>query len=133
MPTLPDPVRDVFLKAEYGRSSRKLDSANIDRPYQDSSCNPGLRIVGYVTDSGGTHPEVAKLIKIINWPEPMDATGARAFIGICVYYKIWIEGFAILAEPIYRLLKKDVVGRRTWEAAHEKVVRGRSKARHQFQ
>ena len=71
-------------------------------------CMPGLKIVGYVTDSEGRHPDVAKVIKIIDWPEPTDATNARAFIGLCVYYRIWVEGFAIVAEPIYRLLKKDV-------------------------
>jgi hypothetical protein len=31
------------------------------------------------------------------------------FIGMCVYYQIWIECFAIIAAPLFLLLKKDVV------------------------
>ena len=70
-------------------------------------CMAGLKIVGFVTDSDGRHPDTAKVIKILEWPICTDASSARAFIGVCVYYRIWILDFAIVAEPIYRLLKKD--------------------------
>ena len=29
-----------------------------------------------------------------------------AFLGCCVYYRIWVRDFAIVAKPLYNLLKK---------------------------
>lgn len=44
----------------------------------------------------------------MDWPAPQDISEARALIGVCVYYRIWIEHFALLAAPIYQLFKKNV-------------------------
>jgi hypothetical protein len=33
----------------------------------------------------------------------------RAFIGLVGYYRIWIKGFAIIAYPLYNLIKKDAL------------------------
>src|SRR5262249_49007883 len=71
-------------------------------------CIAGIRVVGYVCDADGRHPDWAKVEKILMWPDPRDTTEARAFVGICVYYRIWIPIFAIVAEPIFRLFKKRV-------------------------
>lgn len=68
--------------------------ANIERAgciisdLKSQFCMPELKIVGYVTDSEWRHPNVAKVLKVIDWPESMNATSARAFIGLCVYYRI---------------------------------------------
>ena len=69
-------------------------------------CLPGLKIVGYVTDSEGRHPETTKVKKILEWKPCESVTDARAFIGVCVYYRIWIKDFSRIASPIYALMKK---------------------------
>ena len=71
-------------------------------------CMRSLKVVGFVCDINGRHLDAAKVIKIVDWPDLVDTTGARAFLGVCVYYRIWVEGFAKIAEPIYRVLKKGV-------------------------
>lgn len=71
-------------------------------------CMAGLKIVGFVCDVNGRHPDHEKVIKIVMWPDCRNVTEARAFMGICVYYRIWIEGFSIIAQPIFFLFKKDV-------------------------
>ena len=71
-------------------------------------CQTGIKIVGYVCDSNGRSPEAAKVIKIVEWPSCSNATEARAFLGVCVYYRVWIWHFAQAAAPIYRLLKPTV-------------------------
>ena len=68
----------------------------------------GLKIMDYMCDANGKYPDVAKVIKILDWPDLVDPTGAQAFLGVCVYYQIWIFCFAIIAESIYRILKKRV-------------------------
>ena len=32
----------------------------------------------------------------------------RAFLVCCVYYRIWVRNFAIIAKPQYELLKKNI-------------------------
>jgi hypothetical protein len=76
-------------------------------------CMAGLRIVGYVCDAEGRHPDSAKILKILEWTRCDDLTEARAFLGICGYYRIWIEFYSLIAEPIYWLFRKGYVFR--WE------------------
>lgn len=40
-------------------------------------------------------------------PDIFNITEARAFMGVCVYYRIWINYHAINAGPIYQLFKKN--------------------------
>lgn len=70
-------------------------------------CAGGIKIVGYVCDHDGRRPDSAKVEAIVRWPPLRSQTHVRAFLGICVYYRIWIENFALIADPLYRLLKKD--------------------------
>ncbi|KAB2109261.1 hypothetical protein AG0111_0g2620 [Alternaria gaisen] len=48
-----------------------------------------------------------KIEKIINWPDCKNAKDVRMFIGICVYYRVWVLGFAIIAAPLFKLLRKN--------------------------
>ncbi len=68
----------------------------------------GLKIVGFICDSDGWHPDTAKVLKIINWPECQNIRKARAFMGVCVYYRIWIHHFSFIASPIHNLFRKNV-------------------------
>jgi len=45
-------------------------------------------------------------------PNPIDVHTLRSFIGLCNYYKIYVQDFSIIAHPLYALLKKDVAW--TW-------------------
>ena len=72
-------------------------------------CMPGVKIVGYVCDSDGRHPDSAKIIKILDWPACENPTEVKSFLGVCVYYRIWILDFAVIAEPLYVLTKKGEV------------------------
>jgi len=65
-----------------------------------------IKIVAYVCGIDGRTPEEAKITKIIGWPACTDLTDVRAFLGICVYYRIWIKDFSIIAEPLFKLGRK---------------------------
>lgn len=71
-------------------------------------CQASIKIVGYICDADGHHPDISNVLKILDWPECMDTTSACAFIGVCVYYQIWIKDFAQVASLIYHLFKKNV-------------------------
>jgi hypothetical protein len=45
-------------------------------------------------------------------PNPTDVHTLRSFIGLCNYYRIYVQDFSTIVHPLYALLKKDVVW--TW-------------------
>ena len=71
-------------------------------------CMNGLKLVGYICDSEGRKPDSAKVLKVLDWPPCKDKGEIKVFLGLCVYYRIWIVHFAIIADPLYMLLRKDV-------------------------
>jgi hypothetical protein len=51
-------------------------------------------------------------------PNPTHVHTLKSFIGLCNYYKIYVQDFNTIVHPLYALLKKDVV--QTWsEKAQE--------------
>ncbi len=81
---------------------------------------PGIVIVGMVCDFNGRHPEAKKVLKILNWPVPRMLKEARGFVGIVVYYRIFIPRFAVIAAPIYMLFRKGNMF--TWGPAQQKAM-----------
>ena len=50
-----------------------------------------------------------KKLKIIEeWPKPNNLHELRSFIGMCSYYRRFIEKFSIIAGPLHDLTKKKV-------------------------
>ena len=42
---------------------------------------PTIKVVGYVCDGAGRHPQVEKVTKIVNWQECKNLYEVRAFLG----------------------------------------------------
>jgi len=60
----------------------------------------------------------AKVGAILEMLNPTDVHNLRSFIGLCNYYRIYVQDFNTIAHPLYALLKKDVAW--TWsEEAQE--------------
>jgi hypothetical protein len=50
----------------------------------------------------------AKIVAILEIPNPIDVHTLRSFIGLCNYYRISVQDFSTIVHPFYALLKKDV-------------------------
>jgi len=50
-----------------------------------------------------------KVVAILVMPNPIDVHALKSFIGLCNYYRIYVQDFRIIVHPLYALLKKDVV------------------------
>jgi hypothetical protein len=50
----------------------------------------------------------AKVVTILEMPNPINVHTLRSFIGLCNYYKIYVQDFTIIIHPLYALLKKYV-------------------------
>ena len=83
-------------------------------------CKPGVKIVGFVCDLEGRHPESSKVAKILDWPECQNTTELKGFLGLCGYYRIWVLDFAIIAAPLYQLTRKSVVW--FWSTEHSEAM-----------
>jgi hypothetical protein len=60
----------------------------------------------------------AKIVSILEMPNLIDVHILKSFIGLCNYYRIYVQDFNTIVHPLYALLKKDVVW--TWnEEAQE--------------
>jgi hypothetical protein len=53
-----------------------------------------------------------KVITILELPNPTNVHTLRSFIGLCNYYRIYVQDFNTIGHPLYALLKKDVAW--TW-------------------
>ena len=84
----------------------RLERAGARIGAKSQFCHNGMNIVGFICGYNGRSLASAKIVKIIEWPPCQNTTEAKAFMRICVYYRIWVKDFVIIAEPIYRLLKK---------------------------
>lgn len=71
-------------------------------------CVNGINAVGFVCDEDGRHPASDKIIKILKWTRCNNITEARAFIGICVYFRVFIKDFTLITNPIYQLFRKEI-------------------------
>ena len=61
----------------------------------------------FICDVNGRHPNTSKVFKTFDWLEGTDVTSTCVFIRVCVYYQIWIKKIALVATPIYYLLRKN--------------------------
>ena len=66
-----------------------------------------LKVVAYICREKGRSPKEVTMKKIEVWPPCKNVTDVRVFIGLCIYYRIWIRDFSVIAEPLFRLMKKD--------------------------
>jgi len=48
----------------------------------------GIKVVEYIYDFEGRHPDISKVAKILKWPSLNNIIIARAFIGVYMYFKI---------------------------------------------
>ncbi|KAH5702140.1 hypothetical protein HBI20_255490 [Parastagonospora nodorum] len=86
--------------------------------FKSDWCYDSMGIVGYVVDKQGRHPAPKKIAKITQWPACACPKDVRMFLGVCVYYRIWIIDFARKAAPLFDLLRKEAVFEWTIEAGN---------------
>ncbi len=67
---------------------------------------------GHIILPNGIMVHWAKVVTILEMPNPTDVHTLRSFIGLYNYNKNYVQDFSTIAHPLYALLKKDVAW--TW-------------------
>ena len=65
-----------------------------------------IEYLGHVLSSEGVRPTEEKVKSISNWPTPTNQKEVMQFLGLCNYYRIFINDFAKITYPLTELLSK---------------------------
>ena len=87
---------------------RRLRKANLC--VQSEKCEilkDKVCYLGHIISEQGIHPNPEKVSAVKNFPKPRNVKNIRQFIGIANYYRKYIQNFAKIAKPLFKLLEKD--------------------------
>ncbi|XP_033761565.1 uncharacterized protein LOC117343329 [Pecten maximus] len=62
--------------------------------------------LGHIISGEGVSTDPEKIAKVKDWPRPTNLTEVQSFLGLCSYYRRFIQGFAAIAKPLHRLSEK---------------------------
>ena len=62
--------------------------------------------LGHKVSGNGIEADPGKIESVTKWPTPSNVTDVRSFLGLCSYYRKFIEGFSEIAGPLNKLTQK---------------------------
>ena len=65
-----------------------------------------VNFLGYRVSQAGVGTQKSKVEAVLNWPIPKNLKEVRSFVGLCSYYRVFVEGFAGITEPLHALTRK---------------------------
>ena len=68
----------------------------------------GVVFLGHVVSPDGIKTDPEKVKTVETWSVPLNVKELQSFLGLASYYREFILGFPIIAEPLYQLCRKTV-------------------------
>ena len=65
-----------------------------------------VEFIGHSVSAEGLKPLQSKLDEIVTFRTPYNVEQLRTFLGLAAYYRKFVKDFAIIAQPLYGLLRK---------------------------
>ena len=85
-----------------------LIKANLKlKPEKCNLFRKSVRFLGHVISDKGIQPDPDKLKSVREWPVPTGKDEVRSFLGFLSYYRRYVKNFALLAEPLIALTRKN--------------------------
>lgn len=66
-----------------------------------------IEFLGHVVGNGKVAPSPARVVDLINYPEPSTIRRLQSFLGLANYFRKFVEDYAKKAKPLSELLKAD--------------------------
>eukprot|EP00794_Sanderia_malayensis_P004444 gene4444-biopygen3615 len=87
----------------------RLREANLKlKPSKCHFVRSSVNFLGFVVSSEGLLPDPDKLEAVKSFPTPTSVKSIRSFLGLCNYYRRFVQNFAKIVSPLNRLTHKDV-------------------------
>ena len=87
----------------------RLREANLKlKPSKCHFARRSVKFLGFLVSSEGVSPDPDKLAVVKSFPIPRNVKDVRSFLGLCNYYRRFVEGFAQIASPLNHLTRKNV-------------------------
>ncbi|XP_043504567.1 uncharacterized protein LOC122525712 [Polistes fuscatus] len=64
--------------------------------------------LGYTVMCDGIKPMGQRLDAVKRFPIPRDIRDVQSFLGLCSYFRKFVENFSVIAKPLYDLTRRDV-------------------------
>ena len=68
---------------------------------------PKVHYLGHILSGQGVHADPQKTQAMRDFPRPTSVKTLKGFLGLCGYYRRFVKGFAQIATPMHKLLRKD--------------------------
>lgn len=93
-------LREVFAR---------LSTAGLKlKPAKCRLAREEVKFLGYVVSASGISADPEKVRAMTDFPTPGDLKSLRAFLGLTSYYRRFIPCYSAIAQPLFRLTRKDV-------------------------
>ena len=93
-------IKEVLSRLRNSNLVATLEKCEFFVPYID--------FLGHRISAEGINMDPSKVSSILNWPVPKNVKELQSFLGLANYYRRFIPGFAKLAHPLHKLLRKNV-------------------------
>lgn len=67
--------------------------------------------LGYLIDAFEVRPSPENIRSVSQFPVPSNYKTVHSFLGMCSYFRRFLENFAVTAKPLYDLLKAENAGK----------------------
>jgi hypothetical protein len=67
-----------------------------------------VKYLGHFISENGVETDPEKIEAVVRWPEPVNKTQVRSFLGLCSYYRRFIANFSDIARPLHKLTEASV-------------------------
>lgn len=78
------------------------------KPSKCQFAAPRVKYLGHIISKAGMEVDPDKTSAIDNFPTPTNPKEIRSFLGLCSFYRSFVQGYAQIASPLYQLLQKDI-------------------------
>ena len=84
---------------------RKLREAGLKlKPSKCEFFKDRIAYLGHVVSKAGIETDTKKIQEIVDWPRPVTVTDVRQFLGFTNYYRKFIKGYTVVANPLNKLI-----------------------------
>ena len=85
-----------------------LDNNLYVKPKKCEFHKQQVEFLGHVISGKGIATDPNKIKSVKEWPTPKCVKDIQRFLGLCNYYRRFVENFAFIAKPLHNLTKKNI-------------------------